>query len=111
MNHFIECEATKYYVSVCPSFLGQILETNFGLTVRFDGRHSAEIEVSKDSYYNKTCGLCGTLDGDPDNDFKHPDGDLVSGTQFRMNVSIKYTSFLAKSSCLTNRRCKAVRLS
>ncbi|PIK34073.1 putative zonadhesin, partial [Apostichopus japonicus] len=55
-----------------------ILETTFGLTIRFDGRHNVEVEVSKDLYLNKTCGLCGTLDGNPDNDFKHPDGDMVT---------------------------------
>ncbi|XP_032400298.1 zonadhesin, like [Etheostoma spectabile] len=52
------------------------LQTPFGLRVRWDGNHYAQISVSS-SYYNQTCGLCGDYDGNPNNDFTKPDGTLV----------------------------------
>lgn len=71
-------QALQLFRKTCFWFL-QILETSFGLAVRYDGVHSAEIELSKELYWNMTCGLCGTLDGNAENDFTYPDGDLVSG--------------------------------
>ncbi|KAM8746516.1 zonadhesin, like [Acanthopagrus schlegelii] len=52
------------------------LQTTFGLRVRWDGNHYAQISVPS-SYYDKMCGLCGDYDGTPDNDFTKPDGTLV----------------------------------
>ncbi|XP_038159106.1 zonadhesin, like isoform X6 [Cyprinodon tularosa] len=52
------------------------LETPFGLRVRWDGNHYAQISVPS-SYYDQMCGLCGDYDGNPDNDFTKPDGSLV----------------------------------
>nr|XP_046237582.1 zonadhesin, like [Scatophagus argus] len=53
-----------------------ILQTPFGLQVRWDGNHYAQISVPS-SYYDQMCGLCGDYDGSPDNDFTTPDGTLV----------------------------------
>ncbi|XP_028330841.1 zonadhesin-like isoform X5 [Gouania willdenowi] len=60
------------------SLVGQFvtLQTTFGLKVRWDGNHYAQISVTS-SYYNQTCGLCGDYDGTPNNDFTKPDGTLV----------------------------------
>ncbi|XP_041840432.1 zonadhesin, like [Melanotaenia boesemani] len=52
------------------------LQTPFGLQVRWDGNHYAQISVPS-SYYDQMCGLCGDYDGNPDNDFTRPDGTLV----------------------------------
>ncbi|XP_061619132.1 LOW QUALITY PROTEIN: zonadhesin, like [Phyllopteryx taeniolatus] len=53
------------------------LQTSFGLQVRWDGNHYAQISVPS-SYHDQMCGLCGDLDGNPDNDFAKPDGALVA---------------------------------
>ncbi|XP_019955619.2 zonadhesin, like [Paralichthys olivaceus] len=52
------------------------LQTPFGLRVRWDGNHYAQISVPS-SYYDQMCGLCGDYDNNPDNDFTKPDGTLV----------------------------------
>ncbi|XP_072232326.1 zonadhesin, like [Leuresthes tenuis] len=52
------------------------LQTPFGLQVRWDGNHYAQISVPS-SYYDQMCGLCGDYDGNPGNDFTKPDGTLV----------------------------------
>ncbi|XP_067436173.1 zonadhesin, like isoform X2 [Thunnus thynnus] len=52
------------------------LQTPFGLQVRWDGNHYAQISVSS-SYYDQMCGLCGDYDGNADNDFTRPDGTLI----------------------------------
>ncbi len=54
----------------------QVLRTDFGLVVSWNGKRNARIEISLD-YWNATCGLCGVFDGEPDNDFTIPDGTLV----------------------------------
>ena len=55
----------------------QAIETDFGLFVRWDGVHTATIRMSS-NYFNNTCGLCGTFDDDASNDFRIPDGTVVS---------------------------------
>ncbi|XP_037615491.1 zonadhesin, like [Sebastes umbrosus] len=52
------------------------LQTPFGLRVRWDGNHYAQISVPS-SYYDQMCGLCGDYDGNPANDFTKPNGVLV----------------------------------
>uniref|UniRef100_A0A668A5K6 Zonadhesin, like n=1 Tax=Myripristis murdjan TaxID=586833 RepID=A0A668A5K6_9TELE len=55
------------------------LQTTFGLRVRWDGNHYAQISVPS-SYHDQMCGLCGDYDGNPSNDFTKPDGTLVGNT-------------------------------
>ena len=55
------------------------MTTSFGLIVTWDGKRSARIEIPLE-YWNATCGLCGVFDGNPDNDFQAPDGELVRVT-------------------------------
>ncbi|XP_061227383.1 LOW QUALITY PROTEIN: IgGFc-binding protein-like [Neopsephotus bourkii] len=54
-----------------------LLETDFGLWVRYDGNHYAEISVPSD-YSGLLCGLCGNYNGDPNDDNRKPDGDTAS---------------------------------
>ncbi|XP_078524644.1 IgGFc-binding protein-like [Lissotriton helveticus] len=65
---------------VSISFSGKyvVVQTNFGLVVRYDGNHYADLKVTSD-YQNEMCGLCGDYDGAPGNDFKTPDRELVTG--------------------------------
>ncbi|CAJ1086482.1 LOW QUALITY PROTEIN: zonadhesin%2C like [Xyrichtys novacula] len=49
------------------------LQTTFGLVVRWDGNHYAQITVPS-SYFDQMCGLCGDYDGNANNDFTKPDG-------------------------------------
>ena len=45
--------------------------------IRWDGVQQVEIHVS-DALSSRLCGLCGTFDGNADNDFVTPAGDSVS---------------------------------
>ncbi|XP_030350861.1 zonadhesin-like [Strigops habroptila] len=56
-----------------------LLETDFGLWVRYDGNHYAEISVPSD-YSGLLCGLCGNYNGDPNDDNMKPDGGTASGS-------------------------------
>ncbi|CAL8241748.1 unnamed protein product [Merluccius merluccius] len=49
------------------------LQTTFGLRVRWDGNHYAQISLPS-TYSGQTCGLCGDYDGNPGDDFTKPDG-------------------------------------
>ncbi|XP_068180237.1 IgGFc-binding protein [Antennarius striatus] len=55
-----------------------VIETEFGLTVRYDWEHSLVVTLSG-SYAGKTCGLCGNFNGNPNDDFTTPSGTLASG--------------------------------
>ncbi|KAM9718275.1 zonadhesin, like isoform 2-T2 [Menidia menidia] len=52
------------------------LQTTFGLLVRWDGNHHAQITVPS-SYHDQMCGLCGDYNGNPSDDFTKPDGNLA----------------------------------
>ena len=68
--------------------LQQRLSTDFGLTVVWDSKQSAQITISPD-YWNNTCGLCGTYDDDPNNDFLTPDGIMVSKLYSEILFTVK----------------------
>ncbi|XP_072266261.1 IgGFc-binding protein-like [Pyxicephalus adspersus] len=72
------------------------LETDFGLSVSFDGNENAEITVPN-SYQNLLQGLCGNFDGRKSNDFTSPDGRLIS------NVDIFGETWNVKSLKLATR--------
>ncbi|KAJ3585357.1 hypothetical protein NHX12_014078, partial [Muraenolepis orangiensis] len=61
------------------SLAGQFvtLETTFGLRVRWDGNHYAQITLPS-SYSGQTCGLCGDYNGNPGDDFAKPGGAAVA---------------------------------
>ena len=58
----------------------QLLTSDFGLVVRWNGANNAQVDIPF-TYWNKTCGLCGTFDDDPNNDFTTPDNIHVSMLQ------------------------------
>ena len=41
--------------------------------VKHNGQRAADIYLES-SFWNRTCGLCGTFDGNPDNDWTGADG-------------------------------------
>jgi len=55
-----------------------VIETDFGLTVRYNWDHYLVITVS-DNYAGKTCGLCGNFNSNPSDDFATPSGSQASG--------------------------------
>ena len=55
----------------------QKLMTDFDLVVLWNTKSSVAVYVPH-TYWNSTCGLCGTLDGDKTNDFQTPEGTMVS---------------------------------
>ncbi|XP_078420742.1 IgGFc-binding protein-like [Cetorhinus maximus] len=50
-----------------------VVSTNFGLRVRFDGRHRAEVTL-RSVFKGKVCGMCGNYNDDRTDDFLNPDG-------------------------------------
>lgn len=50
--------------------------TGIGVQVIWDGDSYTEVHVPK-RYQNKTCGFCGNFNGDPDDDFTTPDGEVI----------------------------------
>uniref|UniRef100_UPI00398E4BCD alpha-tectorin-like n=1 Tax=Pristiophorus japonicus TaxID=55135 RepID=UPI00398E4BCD len=49
------------------------VSTDFGLGVTFDGSHHVTISLPA-RYQNATCGLCGNMNGDQQDEFRMPDG-------------------------------------
>lgn len=56
-----------------------VIETDFGLTVRYDWEHYLEVDLSA-TYAGKTCGLCGNFNNNPNDDFTTPSGTQAGGT-------------------------------
>ncbi|KAK1797051.1 hypothetical protein P4O66_008443, partial [Electrophorus voltai] len=50
-----------------------VLETNFGLRVRFDGNHHADVSLTS-SYKGLLCGMCGNYNDNPSDDNIKSDG-------------------------------------
>ncbi|XP_009947782.1 PREDICTED: zonadhesin-like, partial [Leptosomus discolor] len=63
------------------SFSGQyvVVTTNFGLNVKFDGNHRAEITLPS-TYVSKVCGICGNYNGHKSDDFLNPDGEMETNS-------------------------------
>lgn len=55
-----------------------VIETDFGLTVRYDWEHYLVVTLLS-SYAGKTCGLCGNFNGNPNDDFTMPSGTQAAG--------------------------------
>eukprot|EP00062_Callorhinchus_milii_P025595 gi/632986747/ref/XP_007910409.1/ PREDICTED: IgGFc-binding protein-like [Callorhinchus milii] len=65
-------------VTIKPSGKHVVVQTDFGLIVRYDGNHHMDIKVPSD-YADELCGLCGDYNGSPSDDFRTPEGKLVKG--------------------------------
>ena len=55
----------------------QMLKTNFSLEVHWDGDNTVDVLIDE-TFKNRTCGLCGNFNGNDSDDFKNPNGTLVS---------------------------------
>ncbi|XP_035490473.2 zonadhesin, like isoform X2 [Scophthalmus maximus] len=56
-----------------------VLETDFGLRVRFDGSHHADVTVPS-SFNGLLCGMCGNFNGKPGDDNLKPDNTPAANT-------------------------------
>ncbi|KAM4694334.1 IgGFc-binding protein-like [Discoglossus pictus] len=54
-----------------------VVETNFGLEVKFNGDHELFVEVNE-KFKGELCGLCGTYTDNIQDDFLRPDGFLAN---------------------------------
>ena len=61
---------------ICFSY--KVAQFNNTLEVEWTG-NGVDVELSYE-YSNQTCGLCGNMDMDDDNDFKTPDNEEVRHT-------------------------------
>ncbi|XP_053183557.1 IgGFc-binding protein, partial [Scomber japonicus] len=55
-----------------------VIKADFGLTVKYDWEHYLVVTLSS-SYAEKTCGLCGNFNGNPNDDFTTPSGSQAAG--------------------------------
>uniref|UniRef100_A0A8C3VAB6 VWFD domain-containing protein n=1 Tax=Catharus ustulatus TaxID=91951 RepID=A0A8C3VAB6_CATUS len=62
-------------VSIYLSGQYVVVTTVFGLKVKFDGNHRAEITLPS-TYMSKVCGICGNYNGQKADDFLNPDGEM-----------------------------------
>ncbi|GCB77594.1 hypothetical protein scyTo_0020009, partial [Scyliorhinus torazame] len=56
-----------------------LLETDFGLMVRFDGIHHVDVSVPS-TYAGLLCGMCGNYNGDPGDDIIMPNGSIATNS-------------------------------
>ena len=63
-------------------YIPQTLETSFQLEIHWNGGSNVKVTIPG-KYWNRTCGLCGNFDGSAENDYRQPDGELVS---FEMQI-------------------------
>ncbi|XP_059181102.1 alpha-tectorin-like [Centropristis striata] len=64
-------------VSIYASGPRVFVSANFGLTVTYDGSSTVFISVPA-NFSEKTCGLCGNFNGNPNDEFHTPTGMMVS---------------------------------
>ncbi|XP_066413022.1 IgGFc-binding protein-like [Molothrus aeneus] len=66
-------------VSISLSGQYVVVTTDFGLQVKFDGNHRAEIALPS-TYMSKVCGICGNYNGQKADDFLNPDGEMEANS-------------------------------
>ncbi|XP_077171595.1 zonadhesin, partial [Paroedura picta] len=64
-------------LTVTSSGLYILLQTSFGLGVKFDGEHLLEVQLPGD-YFGQVCGLCGNFNNQSQDDLLMPDGQLAA---------------------------------
>ncbi|ETE61155.1 Zonadhesin, partial [Ophiophagus hannah] len=60
-------------VSIIPRGIYVVIETEFGLVVKFDGNHHLEIQMPG-TYFGKVCGMCGNFNNQSADDYLMPNG-------------------------------------
>lgn len=55
----------------------QILSTDFGLVIYYNYGSAASIKINLD-WFDMVTGMCGTCNNNPTDDFKMPNGNIVS---------------------------------
>ncbi|XP_059181103.1 alpha-tectorin-like [Centropristis striata] len=64
-------------IQIYESGFSVVVSTVFGLKVSYDVNHYVRISLPY-TYQNATCGLCGNFNNHPEDDFRTPQGELVS---------------------------------
>lgn len=85
-----------------------VIETDFGLTVRYDWEHYLVVTLS-DRYAGKTCGLCGNFNGNPNDDFTTPSGTQAGAVAFGSSWKVPglVKDALCRDSCVVGcKHCK-----
>ncbi|XP_064418250.1 zonadhesin-like [Latimeria chalumnae] len=77
-------------ITILNNGIYTIVETDFGMKVKFDGTHHLEISLP-DSYFSKVCGMCGNYNGKQDDEL------LMLGGQMAHNVTQFGNSWKAES--------------
>lgn len=86
-----------------------MIMTEFGVNIKYNilGNGSASIEVPT-WYFGKLCGLCGDADGDKTNEYKLPNGNIVSTFN---NIRPGSRKLLSSASTYTTKRTELFLLS
>ncbi|KAF7236759.1 Zonadhesin [Varanus komodoensis] len=64
-------------VSITSVGIYVVLETDFGLVVKFDGNHHLEVQLPG-TYFGKVCGMCGNFNNRSQDDLLMPNGQLAT---------------------------------
>ncbi|NXQ88521.1 FCGBP protein, partial [Nyctibius grandis] len=73
ISHHLPAILSKGRVQVHQHGMGVLLQTDFGLVVRYDLLHHVTVTVPQ-SYQGHLCGLCGNYNGQRNDDFLLPNG-------------------------------------
>ncbi|XP_034029562.1 IgGFc-binding protein-like [Thalassophryne amazonica] len=74
-----------------------VIQTTFGLTVKYDWVHALVVTLSK-NYAGMTCGLCGNFNGNPKDDFATPSGPQA-GSAVEFGGSWKVPGLMNNDNC------------
>ncbi|KAK3108253.1 hypothetical protein FSP39_004202 [Pinctada imbricata] len=74
-----------------------VSNANLGFNIRWDGRETVFVSVAEEMR-GKTCGLCGTFDGNKDNDFTTDIGRVVSSVS-NFATTWKKSSQIGQDTC------------
>ena len=78
-----------------------VSNANLGYNIRWDGRETIFVSVTEEMR-GKTCGLCGTFNGNKDDDFKTDVGRVVTSAA-NFATTWKKSSEIGQSKCCCNR--------
>ncbi|NXL54621.1 FCGBP protein, partial [Podilymbus podiceps] len=88
ISHHLPAILSKGRVQVLQHGMGILLQTDFGLVIRYDLLHHVTVTVPQ-SYQGYLCGLCGNYNGQSNDDFLLPGGQqapsaMVFGSAWKM---------------------------